>query len=401
MASKINQVTPVAQLLSQLNEDLKSCEENVPVFKQVLEANKASIEKGFYEGTPAESLILERSTLVSGVIKLAWQQFKWQERNTRWRPARIALLAVGGFGRNELLPCSDIDLLILLERDNYADNSDNIQQFLALLWDIGLEVGHSVRSIRECRVQAELDVTIVTAMLEARTLCGDESLQEKMRERISIKKIWPAKKFFQAKVAEQKDRHRKSEYTEYSLEPDIKVSPGGLRDIQTIMWIANRHFGIEKFSDLVKQKILTRNESQQLSESLSLLWKIRCGLHIIAGRDDNRLLFEHQRTLAGIFGFEDSNQLAVEQFMQVYYRLAMQVRANNDLLLQYFEEVILRSNDQQRVVTINERFQTCDNYIETTGPNVFKRRQRRCWSYLSSWETMPPLKASELPPFVR
>ena len=100
------------------------------------------------------------------------------------------------------------------------------------------------------------------------------------------------------------------------------------------MWIANRHFGIEKFSDLVKQKILTRNESQQLSESLSLLWKIRCGLHIIAGRDDNRLLFEHQRTLAGIFGFEDSNQLAVEQFMQVYYRLAMQVRANNDLLLQ-------------------------------------------------------------------
>ena len=373
MASKINQVTPVAQLLSQLNEDLKSCKENVPVFKQVLEANKASIEKGFYDGTPAESLILERSTLVSGVLKLAWQQFKWQERNTRWRPARIALLAVGGFGRNELLPCSDIDLLILLERDNYADNSDNIQQFLALLWDIGLEVGHSVRSIRECRVQAELDVTIVTAMLEARTLCGDESLQEKMRERISIKKIWPAKKFFQAKVAEQKDRHRKSEYTEYSLEPDIKVSPGGLRDIQTIMWIANRHFGIEKFSDLVKQKILTRNESQQLSESLSLLWKIRCGLHIIAGRDDNRLLFEHQRTLAGIFGFEDSNQLAVEQFMQVYYRLAMQVRANNDLLLQYFEEVILRSNDQQRVVTINERFQTCDNYIETTGPNVFKK----------------------------
>ena len=170
MASKINQVTPVAQLLSQLNEDLKSCKENVPVFKQVLEANKASIEKGFYDGTPAESLILERSTLVSGVLKLAWQQFKWQERNTRWRPARIALLAVGGFGRNELLPCSDIDLLILLERDNYADNSDNIQQFLALLWDIGLEVGHSVRSIRECRVQAELDVTIVTAMLEARTL---------------------------------------------------------------------------------------------------------------------------------------------------------------------------------------------------------------------------------------
>ena len=373
MASKINQVTPVAQLLSQLTQDLKSCKEHVPVFKQVLEANKASIEKGFYEGTPAESLILERSTLVSGVLKLAWQQFKWQERNTRWRPARIALLAVGGFGRNELLPCSDIDLLILLERDNYADNSDNIQQFLALLWDIGLEVGHSVRSIRECRVQAELDVTIVTAMLEARTLCGDESLQEKMRERISIKKIWPAKKFFQAKVAEQNERHSKSEYTEYSLEPDIKVSPGGIRDIQTIMWIANRHFGIEKFSDLVKQKILTRNESRQLSESLSLLWKIRCGLHIITGRDDNRLLFEHQRTLAGIFGFEDSNQLAVEQFMQVYYRLAMQVRATNDLLLQYFEEVILRPNDQQRIVTINERFQTCDNYIETIGPNVFKK----------------------------
>ena len=373
MTTKNNQVTPVAGLLSQLGQDLLSCEQKIPVFKTVLDANKSSIEEGFYAGTPVEALILERSTLVSGVLQFAWQQFEWQETVTRWRSSRIALLAVGGFGRNELLPCSDIDLLILLERDNYDDNKDNIQRFLTLLWDIGLEVGHSVRSIRECRVQAELDVTIVTAMLEARTLCGDESLRDKMRERISIKKIWPPKKFFEAKVAEQRERHRKSEYTESSLEPDVKISPGGLRDIQTIMWIANRHFGVEKFSDLVKQKVLNRNESKQLSESLSLLWRIRCGLHILNGRDDNRLLFEHQRTLAGIFGFEDNDQLAVEQFMQVYYRAAIQARAINDLLLQSFKDVILRSGDKQRIVNINERFQLCNNYIETVNPNVFKK----------------------------
>lgn len=373
VAAKSIQVTPVAGLLSNLERELKTAGNKVPVFKQTLEANKSSIEKGFYQGTPVESLILERSTLVSGVLRFAWQQFAWKERLTRWRPARIALLAVGGFGRNELLPCSDIDLLILLERDNYADNADNIQQFLALLWDIGLEVGHSVRSIQECRVQAELDVTVVTAMLEARTLCGDEQLREKMRERISIKKIWPAKKFFKAKVAEQQERHRKSQYTEYSLEPDVKSSPGGLRDIQTIMWIANRHFGVEKFNDLVKQKILMPNEGKQLSESLSLLWKIRCGLHILSGRDDNRLLFEHQRSLAAIFGYEDKDQLAVEQFMQVYYRSAMQVRATNDLLLQSFEEVIVKNSARQKIVVINERFQLCDNYIEIVTPTVFKK----------------------------
>lgn len=373
MASKITQVTPVAGLLSELKQALQSCEQPVPILKQALLDNKSSIEQGFYQGTPVEALIIERSTLVSGVLNLAWQQFEWYERLTRWRPARIALLAVGGFGRNELLPRSDIDLLILLERDNYADNADNIQQFLALLWDIGLEVGHSVRSIQECRVQAELDVTVVTAMLEARTLCGDEELREKMRERISIKKIWPAKKFFKAKVAEQHERHRKSEYTEYSLEPDVKSSPGGLRDIQTIMWIANRHFGVEKFSDLVKQKILTANERKQLSESQSLLWKIRCGLHILSGRDDNRLLFEYQRELAAIFGYKDSDQLAVEQFMQVYYRSAMEVRANNDLILQYFKEVILGSNEQQRILAINERFQLCNNYLEIVDSSVFKK----------------------------
>ncbi|MFT4712507.1 MAG: [protein-PII] uridylyltransferase [Candidatus Azotimanducaceae bacterium] len=373
MASKTTQVTPVSGLLSKLKQELQSCAQVVPVFKQALLDNKSSIEKGFYQGTPVEALIIERSTLVSGVLKLAWQQFDWQESLTRWRPARIALLAVGGFGRNELLPRSDIDLLILLERDNYSANSDNIQQFLALLWDVGLEVGHSVRSIQECRVQAELDVTVVTAMLEARTLCGDEELREKMRERISIKKIWPAKKFFKAKVAEQHERHRKSEYTEYSLEPDVKSSPGGLRDIQTIMWIANRHFGVEKFSDLVKQKILTASERKQLSESQSLLWKIRCGLHILSGRDDNRLLFEYQRELATIFGYKDSDQLAVEQFMQVYYRSAMEVRANNDLILQSFEEVIFGTNEKKRIVVINERFQLCNNYIEIVDPAVFRK----------------------------
>ncbi|XOV90010.1 MAG: [protein-PII] uridylyltransferase [Pseudomonadota bacterium] len=356
-----------------LEEQLKGAKLVIPVFKEALRAFRMELEDRFRTGGDAEELIKARARFTDRVLGLAWRRFSWEENLGSWRKHRIALVAVGGYGRGELHPHSDIDLLILLERNSYETHKGNIQSFLTLLWDIGLEVGHSVRSIKECQSQARNDVTVLTALMESRTLCGDDELRQRMDKLIGANKIWPAKKFFAAKRQEQEERHRKSDHTEYSLEPNVKTSPGGLRDIQTVMWIARRQFGTVDFDDLVNQQFITVPERDILRTGQALLWKIRFGLHIISGRDDDRLLFEHQQKLAAMFGYEDRDQLAVEQFMQGYYRTALEVNAVSELLLQHFDEAIIGAGSRSTVRPINERFQIRNNYIEVTAEDVFAR----------------------------
>lgn len=345
----------------------------IPVFKEAISEFRADLEARFYAGEDVEALIKRNAAFIDEVLTLAWRRFDWEENLTSWRKHRIALVAVGGYGRGELHPYSDIDLLILLERGHYDTHASNIQSFLTLLWDIGLEVGHSVRSIKECRNQAKSDVTILTSLMESRTICGDDELRLRMEKRIATDKIWPADQFFRAKREEQRERHRKSDHTEYSLEPNVKSSPGGLRDEQTVMWIARRKFGTSRFDELVTQNFITVEERDVLRDGQNLLWRIRFGLHLLAGRDDDRLLFDHQPKLAEMFGYEDGEMLAVEQFMQAYYRTALQVNAVCELLLQNFEEVIIGAKQRTRVTPINDRFQIRNDYIEVTSPDVFRR----------------------------
>ena len=350
---------------------LKSNARVIPAFKQTLQNSQEQLDARFRAGEDIESLIRARATLVDEVLRLAWQRFEWNENRSSWRKNRISLVAVGGYGRGELHPHSDIDLLILLERPRYGAHQQNIQSFVTMLWDIGLEVGHSTRSIKECGVQARGDVSVVTALMESRTIVGDTELQRQVAKLVNPKRIWSPRAFFEAKVSEQNARHGKSNYTEYSLEPNVKSSPGGLRDIQTVMWIAKRRFECQDFSDLVPAGFLTPEESDVLREGRRFLWKVRYALHLIAGREDDRLLFEHQKQVAELFEYEDGDQLAVEQFMQTYYRTALMVYATNELLLQHFEEAILRTGDRARVEPINERFQIRNRTIEVTSDDVF------------------------------
>ncbi|HYM35484.1 MAG TPA: [protein-PII] uridylyltransferase, partial [Steroidobacteraceae bacterium] len=218
------------------------------------------------------------------------------------------------------------------------------------------------------------DISIATTLVESRLLAGPEALLEAMRRAISVEKIWPMREFFEAKVAEQTARHHKYHDTAYNLEPNVKASPGGLRDIQTIGWVAKRHFGADSLDELVKHGFLTRAELRKLKTAQAFLWKVRFALHVLTGRREDRILFDHQIKLANMFGYEDATYTkAVEQFMQRYYRTAMDVSLLNEMLLQHFREVIL-SNPNETPTPINPRFQVRSDHLEITSDDVFDRQ---------------------------
>lgn len=365
-------ISVLEDLLARLETELTSTHRTVPILKQAIVDARQSLTEKFHAGEDTDTLIHSHAAFMDGIMKLAWNRFTWNENRGSWRKSRISLIAVGGYGRNELLPHSDIDLLILMERSNQTPHRANIQSFITLLWDIGLEVGHSVRSISDCKTQAQ-DVTVLTAMMESRTLVGDDELLQKMHKQISPRKVCNAKNFFMAKRREQNERHQGSAHTESSLEPNIKTSPGGLRDIQTLAWVALRQYGTSYFRHLATEGVLTEAESEALIQARSHLWRIRFALHIIAERDENRLLFEYQTKIAAMLGFEDGEQLAVEQFMQEYYRTAIRVNAINETLMQYFEEVIVNINKRLKVRPVNDRFRIVNAHLDVTADDVFER----------------------------
>jgi [protein-PII] uridylyltransferase len=285
----------------------------------------------------------------------------------------VALIAVGGYGRGELHPCSDIDVLILLPKSEMNGGHEGIERFLTFLWDIGLEVGHSVRTIDDCQRESAADVSVATTLIEARLLCGPDYLFQAMKRALGQDNVWSSKAFFEAKVAEQLARHHRHHDTAYNLEPNVKTSPGGLRDIQTIGWVAKRHFGAETLDELVEHGFLTANELRKLRTAQAFLWKVRFALHVITGRREDRLLFDHQSRIAKMFGYEDASYtLAVEQFMQRYYRTVMDVSLLNEMLLQLFREAIL-AVPASVIVPLNARFQIRNDYLEVTSDDVFAR----------------------------
>ena len=339
----------------------------LPVFKEALNNATEVLNQRFKAGRAATELVLARSNIVDTVLIKAWLLFFDKDATD------IALLAVGGYGRSELHPASDVDVQILLKGDE-EDHNDALSQFITFLWDIGLEIGHSVRTLNECVAEAKIDITVATNLQEGRLLFGPEKLYNKQRELCAPDKIWTSKDFFQAKLDEQITRHEKYDDTAYNLEPNIKESPGGLRDIQMIGWVAKRHFNVDSLKDLVKDEFFTEQEFQSLREGQAFLWKVRFGLHVITGRREDRLLFDHQRDLAKQFGYrDDRHHLAVEYFMKQYYRTVMELSRLNEMLLQLFKEEILLADDSSEPVEINNRFQSRKGFIEVVNENVFKR----------------------------
>jgi len=333
--------------------------------KSAIASTTHYLHQQFYSGAQARDLIRQRAAFIDTLLGILWDR-------QDWGPAEPSMVAVGGYGRGELHPHSDVDLLFLLG-DNSDSCRDLLSDFLTLLWDIGLNIGHSVRDVAHCVEQAATDITILTNLMEARVIRGPEQLMQQVRELTAPDRMWSSQEFFQAKLAEQKARHNKFADTEYNLEPNVKSSPGGLRDLQVIGWIAERHFGVESLEKITSQEFLNAEEMTLLTRGRDFMWQVRYALHMITNREEDRLLFDHQRELAALWGLVDGDKLAVEQFMQTYYRWALALGQLNEVLIQNFDQAILRQNMEDDISILNERFQIRNGYIEARYQDLFTK----------------------------
>ena len=287
------------------------------------------------------------------------------------------LVAVGGYGRGALFPYSDIDILILLPVDSKATESTSkkVEKFITSCWDTGLEIGSSVRTVAECISESEQDITVRTSLLEARYLCGQRSLFKDFAK--AYEGAMDPRSFFQAKLAEQIQRHYKYQNTPYSLEPNCKESPGGLRDLQVISWVSKAALLGNTFKDLHEAGLITKRELTELNRNQRLLETLRANLHLIAGRRQDVIAFDLQSPLAHAMGIEEeSSRRASEAIMRRYYWAAKAVTQLNDVLLQNIE-ALLFPQESKTTHPIpsegNEFFIERQGVLDITDPQLFQK----------------------------
>ncbi|WP_153108709.1 [protein-PII] uridylyltransferase [Propionivibrio limicola] len=330
-------------------------------YRSRLQTGQTALRERYLAEPDASRLLYERSHLIDGVLRDLWKELKF--------PEDLALVAVGGYGRGELWPASDIDLLILLPETPDATLATQLEQLVGLFWDIGLDIGHSVRTLDECLAEAAADLTVQTALVEARLLVGDYGLFTRFYSEFRLR--LDPQTFYRTKRSEQDERYLKYQESPYSLEPNCKESPGGLRDLQTILWIAQVAGYGNSWRDLKRHGFITHQEEQGLERREKFLQRLRIQLHLLAGRHEDRLLFDFQTALAEQMGFKATpTRRASEQLMQEYYRNAKTIMQLNTILLQNMGAAIFPSN-KQPPIPINERFQNAHQLLDVTHENVF------------------------------
>ena len=330
----------LSEVMELSSEDLikKSNSKNLSITtcKTFLENESSLIDQKLNRGNVNKILNARTKINDTAVIKIAEKFFENQKKY-------ISLIAIGGYGRKELYPNSDTDLLILIEGKKKKSLQKPIREFLTFLWDVGIEASHSTRTLNECLKEGRKDVSVATSLIESRYLYGSKDLFKRFLEKINKNgAFWRNKKFLEEKMLEQTNRHLQFNNTAYNLEPNIKNGPGGLRDLHNIFWIAKKIFSIKSIKELENLKILTKEQITDFESSWALLSRIRYSLHKITNRPENRLLFDYQRTLASNFGYKDQKHLlAVEVFMQDYYKAAKSISRLNEISLQILEQKIL------------------------------------------------------------
>jgi [protein-PII] uridylyltransferase len=332
-------------------------------FKETLRTGQAALRAAYEAKANAGALLAGRARLVDGVLRDLWKALGL--------PTDYCLAAVGGYGRGELYPASDVDLLILVPIGVDPAAEPKLEQFVSLLWDIGLDIGHSVRDISGCIEESEKDITVKTTLLEARRLCGSDELFRKFEDR--FQRHLDAETFFKAKELEQQQRYARFNDTPYSLEPNCKEGPGGLRDLQMIQWIARAAQLGQGWKALADTVLVTAEEARQLVRAEDFLRHVRIRLHHIARRREERLLFDHQEALAQAFALTATHaKRASEVLMQKYYRNAKLVTQLNTLVLQNLAARIAHAPPAPPIV-IDSRFQMMRELLDIRDDELFER----------------------------
>jgi len=328
-----------------------------------LRAGRAQLRAAYMRHPSPRAMLRAHARLVDGVLRALWADL---------RPARgAALVATGGYGRGELFPHSDVDVLVLLARAPNEAERERLERLVGLFWDVGLDVGHGVRTIEECLETATEDITVRTTLLEARLLSGSRVRFERLCT--ALADTLDPVAFLDAKRLEQEQRHARHQDTAYALEPNLKEAPGGLRDLHVIQWLGRASGVGPRWADLERSKLLDHSEAVHLARLERHLQNLRIRLHYLAARREDRIVFDHQIALAAALGLKDSaTRRASELMMQGYYRTAKAITQLNTLLLQNFEAQLTETPDV-RARALNERFAVRGELLEAMHENLFQQ----------------------------
>ena len=359
---------------------------NVNDWRQTLARGRAALKAAFGEKSDATKALQRQCALVDEALRAIWSETGQADE--------LALIAVGGYGRGLLYPYSDVDVLILLP-DEIGDSARaGVEALVGVLWDIGLEIGHSVRTIGECQDEARRDVTVQTTLLESRLVAGNR--KQYARFASAIIKDLDVAYFVEAKLLEQQQRHTRFNDTAYNLEPNIKESPGGLRDLQNILWISKAAGLGHRWQDLTRQKILTREEARQLKRHEATLAVLRVRLHYLTNRREDRLLFDFQSELAKEYGLADTPaRRASEQLMQQFYTTAKAVQLLNTIVLQNLRRRIFPASAAEPR-ELNDRFRVNAELLEASH-GLFRRQPAAILEAFLLLQDHPELKGFAVP----
>jgi [protein-PII] uridylyltransferase len=363
--------------------EASSATEFVVVVKQALLEYRATLSVRLSKGASIESLISQYCGFIDTIVVRAWQISLAQD-------APIALIATGGYGRGELYPYSDIDLLLCAENDVQDANYQGFSTFFSLLWDAGLKLGHAVRSPSQCVDACQQDVATCTALLEMRCLAGDNQKFEQLKRMIQAPEVYQSVAYFADKRNEQILRHQKFNNTADNLEPNLKEGPGGLRDFHNLSWLAKKLYGVKSLAGLSPLGLLGEAEWDALLRDWRIVARLRFGLHLLSKRAEERLLFDYQKSLAALFGLKDTPEnLAVEQMMQEFFRSASVLLRINDRLLQRFEEHLA---EEQVIVPINDAFVLKNGYLLARDNRFTFLGLEAVFELFSVWAAQPGCK---------
>lgn len=330
--------------------------------RNALRAARVELQHDYEAHPQPQRLLRAHAKLIDRYLQLVWKQ--------AGMPEAAAFVAVGGYGRMELFPKSDIDLLILLPQQPDIELQQRLQTLVGVLWDIGLEIGHSIRTVGDCMAESS-DVTVQTNLLEARHIIGSRSLFLEMRK--SLAEHLSRRAFFLAKTQEQEHRHTRFIDTDFNLEPNLKESPGGLRDLQTVLWISRACGFGTTWHELAKAELITPAEARAIAHHEALLQTLRIRLHYLAKRREDRLIFDYQTALAEQMHIHASaSHRASEHLMQQYYRTKQAVLQLNSVLLQNMRARIFPEAGVIR--PINERFIARDQFLEARDEELFNQQ---------------------------